>query len=96
MEKCKLCIDDETILNIYYTKPKAIPSLKLLGYATFPWNFDDSPEQDGVVIEPTAWCGGWLEVYNEVDTVVHEVGYLYLSATGFFDCPEKYIYICLT
>jgi len=97
-KKRKLRVGDETILNIYYTRPKGLPFMNLLGYATFPWDYDDNPEQDGVVIEPKARRGGRLEVYNEGDTVVHEVGYVYIYykvSWIFQNSPEKR-YIRLT
>ena len=77
--KKKLRVGDERTLNIYYIRPSFTlgdehDNDMTLGYATYPWNYQDNPLQDGVVIEPTTIVGGVTDKYNEGDTLVHEVG----------------------
>jgi hypothetical protein len=47
----------------------------LLGYATFPWEYEASPEIDGVVMATQSMPGGTLEPYNLGKTATHEVGH---------------------
>jgi len=73
--KRALHVGDESVLNVYYIRPSAIPGLSsILGFSTLPWQYDRSPKQDGVVIEPMTIKGGMAKAYNEGDTLAHEAG----------------------
>ena len=74
--KRALHVGDATHLNIYTVGP----NFQLLGFATFPVDFQHSPKLDGVVVLNGSLPGGDADfgpgaVYNEGDTVTHEVGH---------------------
>ncbi|KAJ1023628.1 hypothetical protein NDA18_004615 [Ustilago nuda] len=47
----------------------------LLGYATFPWNYNSAPKNDGIALQWTSYPGGPIRNYNQGKTLVHEVGH---------------------
>ena len=57
-------------LNLYLSRPEF-----LLGWATFPQEYKDFPNLDGVVVNIGSLAGGEIEGYNLGDTVPHEVGH---------------------
>ncbi|KAL8292563.1 hypothetical protein RQP46_001175 [Phenoliferia psychrophenolica] len=62
-------------LNLYSVGFETGSGKGLLGYATFPYNYDSSNQDDGVVFKHSSVPGGSLTNYNEGKTVTHEVGH---------------------
>ena len=58
-------------LNIYTAKP----GRGLLGWAYFPWSYEETSFWHGVVLHYGTLPGGYLNPYNEGDTGTHEVGH---------------------
>jgi pregnancy-associated plasma protein-A len=87
--KTELGQDPAGSLNVYTAEPGG----GLLGYATFPWWYNDTPQLDGVVLHhaslpeasnPRAWP------YDLGMTAVHEIGHwagLYHTFQGGCDAP---------
>lgn len=69
--KATLHQGDSQTLNIYLTDLGD----DLLGYATFPWDYEESPQLDGVVILSSTLPGGDASPYDGGKTIVHEVGH---------------------
>jgi Pregnancy-associated plasma protein-A len=68
--KSALRVGDASTLNVYFTDPPG-----LVGYATFPWNYEQDPVYDGVVVQSGTIPGGSSFPYDEGKTLVHEVGH---------------------
>ncbi|TFK20904.1 metalloprotease [Coprinopsis marcescibilis] len=60
-------------LNIYTVGFTSFTGL--LGYATFPQSYQDSPVDDEVVLSFSSLPGGSLQGYNQGKTGVHETGH---------------------
>jgi Pregnancy-associated plasma protein-A len=90
--KTELGKDTAGSLNIYTAEPGG----GLLGYATFPWWYQDSPQLDGVVIHHASLPNAarpWVEQPWPFDlgmTAVHEIGHwcgLYHTFQGGCEAP---------
>ncbi|TFK29204.1 zincin [Coprinopsis marcescibilis] len=62
-------------LNVYTVGFESGPDQGLLGYATFPSDFESFPEDDGVVLLHSTLPGGSTPDYNLGQTLTHEVGH---------------------
>ncbi len=90
--KTELGKDTARSLNLYTLEPGG----GLLGYATFPWWYNDSPQLDGVIIHHASLPDAsrpWLQQpwpYDLGMTAVHEIGHwcgLYHTFQGGCDAP---------
>ncbi|KAN0140019.1 Metallo peptidase [Lactarius tabidus] len=78
-------------LNIYSV---GFSTTDHLGYATFPNNYADQPQDDGVVFLYSSVPGGTNAPYNGCRTVTHEVGHwvgLYHTFQGGCQVPGDYV-----
>jgi Pregnancy-associated plasma protein-A len=68
--KSALRVGSASTLNVYTNAADG-----LLGYATFPWDYQAFPIDDGTVILFDSLPGGAAFPYDEGDTLTHEVGH---------------------
>ncbi|KAH8102221.1 metalloprotease [Cristinia sonorae] len=69
---------DKKAFNVYTVRCESKSAPNLLGYSTFPWNWDstlDSAINDGSVIHSDSLPGGNLWGYDLGYTLVHEFGH---------------------
>lgn len=66
---------EASILNIYTTGFKEGTGKGLLGYATFPFDYESEPHMDGVVLLHTTMPENGPPPYNGGRTLTHEVGH---------------------
>jgi len=85
--KSQLRVGDSTSLNVYLGKPGA-PDENLLGYATFPWDYQYDPSGDGIVILYSTLPGGDADHYNQGKTLTHEAGH-WLGLYHTFQPPDS-------
>ncbi len=69
--KKKNAVAPERTLNIYTCRP----TQGVLGYASFPSDYNESDTRHGVVLLYSTVSGGDEAPFNEGDTAVHEVGH---------------------
>ncbi|QRV94255.1 extracellular metalloprotease [Ceratobasidium sp. AG-Ba] len=62
-------------INVYTVRLEAEPAPHLLGYATFPMDYANNPQNDGIVIKYSTLPGGTEAPYNQGKTFTHELGH---------------------
>jgi len=62
-------------LNVYTVGFQNAASDGLLGYSTFPTDYNGLPKDDGVVIQYATVPGGTLSPFNQGRTLTHEAGH---------------------
>ena len=81
-------------LNIYTVAFENGGTDGLLGYATFPSDYNGNPKDDGVVIRYSTLPGGTFAPTNLGRTMMHEVGHwvgLYYTFQGGCDGDGNYV-----
>ena len=63
------------VLNVFLHEPFLRNRGDLLGYASFPSEYERDPQYDGVSVSYRSLPGGSLTLYNRGRTLVHEVGH---------------------
>lgn len=72
-ESCRILHLSSRLPREHYSLREA-QGPNLLGYATFPWDYQMQPQMDGVVMQYNALPGGQYANYNTGKILVHEVG----------------------
>ncbi|GAB1525908.1 hypothetical protein RhiTH_009074 [Rhizoctonia solani] len=73
--KQALRLGGASALNVYSTGFTNTTNRRLLGFATFPSEYDYNPVDDGVVIRCSTVPGGMFYPFNQGKTLTHEVGH---------------------
>jgi len=73
--KNKLRKGDAAALNVYTVGFQSGNARGLLGYATFPSDYQSAPKDDGVVVLYSSLPGGASAPFNLGQTLTHEVGH---------------------
>lgn len=66
---------DASVLNIYLSSPTA-GRRDVLGFATYPWEYENDPAMDGVVVRRSTMPEGTYDNAGEGDTLVNTGGLL--------------------
>jgi len=64
-----------TALNVYTVGNLVVDGNSVLGYATFPDEYQPNPNLDGIVLLYTTFPGGSNAPFNQGRTLTHEVGH---------------------
>ncbi|CAE6376334.1 unnamed protein product [Rhizoctonia solani] len=73
--KQALRLGGASTLNIYSTGFTNTTNRRLLGFGTFPGEYEHNPVDDGVVIRCSTVPGGSFYPFNQGKTLTHEVGH---------------------
>jgi hypothetical protein len=85
-------------LNVYTVGFNPGPVKGLLGYATFPADYNGASQADGIVLKYSTLPGGTLAPFNLGKTLTHEVGHwvgLYHTFQGVSDLIGNSEYILM-